>query len=79
MLPETLGFKSAELKALLESSTAMWERRTGAQRRPAGISGDVTETMTGGVETGGALAELNTPVVMSAVGWLGWVVSWLPG
>jgi len=79
MLPETLAFRSAELKALLSSSSESWKQRTGgARRRTVAVPGDVftgaTDNSAGCVD---AREELNKAKVAAAVGWLGWVVSWL--
>ncbi|KAK3376951.1 small s protein [Lasiosphaeria ovina] len=80
MLPETLESKSAELKVLLSSSNELWKRRTGgARKRTVNFSGDGTGTTLGSVGSVNSREELNKARVASAVGWLGWVVSWLPG
>lgn len=76
MVPATLASKAAELRVLLETGSEVWQRRTGmARKRTVEFSGDAAGT----VVTSAREEASSRATVVTAVGWLGWVVSWLAG
>jgi len=76
MLPETLAARSTALGLLVSSSQETWERKAGSRR--------IREmTATGGNAGFDATSvdkseDTKKARMTAAVGWLGWIVSWIP-